>query len=69
MDCMLHICVVPVFRQANIPLWVLVVNPENVSHEMRVWMTLLLVRGERYFEPDWINGQKLSSMKIRDAFE
>jgi hypothetical protein len=61
MDCGLNICIVPVLRQADIPLWVLAVNPENVSREMRVRMKLLPVRGEWYFEPDWL---KVKSQKV-----
>lgn len=67
MDCGLHTCIVTVFRQSNIPLWVLSVNSENVSREMRVRMTLLLVRDEWYFEPDWPKVRKLRSMKIKDV--
>jgi hypothetical protein len=34
---------------------------------MRVRMTLLPVRGEWYFEPDWLKVKKLRLKKISDA--
>jgi hypothetical protein len=43
-DCGLHACVVPVLIHNGIPLHVLGQDVENVSKELRVRMTLLMVR-------------------------
>lgn len=51
-DCGLHVCVLPVLRQANIPVSILGVEPDIVSRELRVRMTLLLTNGKFNFEPD-----------------
>lgn len=59
MDCGLHVGVIPVLRQANVPLKILGVNPENASLELRVRLTLTLATGKFYFKPNMEKAKKL----------
>ncbi len=51
-DCGLHAAIVPVLLQAGIPLNVLGHNPELVSRELRLRMTLTLATNTNYFQTD-----------------
>ena len=61
MDCGAHTCIVPVLRQANIPLSVMDIDKEKTSKEMRERLTLSLVRNEWFFKIDEIRVNKMKN--------